>query len=62
VAYLPRIANPTAVLIVGTIAGFAVLFHEAYLLDRRIAHRDREAAELAAQARDESSADPWRSD
>jgi hypothetical protein len=60
--YRPRMDHVDGILIVGIVAWFAVLFYEAYLLDRRTTRRDREAADLAAKARGESSVDPWPSE
>ncbi len=60
--FRPRMDHLDAILIVGIIAWLGVLIYEAYLLDRRQARRDHEAADLAAKARGESSADPWPSE
>jgi hypothetical protein len=62
-AYLrPRIARPGMTLIVGAIVWLGVVILEAHQLVRRQARREREAADLAAKARGEPVADPWRAD
>jgi hypothetical protein len=60
--FRPRMAQPDAVLIVGTVVWLVVLFFEAFRVDRRQAASDREAADLAAKHRGESTADPWRAE
>ncbi len=51
-----------AIFTVGCIVWFGVLLFEGFRLDHRVALRDREAADLAAKARGELAADPWRAE
>jgi hypothetical protein len=60
--FRPGMKDLDAILIVGGVAWCAVFFHEVYLLDRREARRDREAADLAAKARGEPADDHWSAD
>jgi hypothetical protein len=60
--FRPRMEQPDAILAAGCVAWFGVLLFEAFRLDRRQTRREREAADLAAKARGEPAADPWRDD
>jgi hypothetical protein len=61
--YLRRGGEPfDTIVIVGLVAWFGVFLYKVYLLDRRTARRDREAADLAAKTRGESLVDPWPSE
>ena len=57
--FRPRLAHPDAFAIVGAAIWFGALMFEAALQDRRRAHREREAADLAAKARGEATANAW---
>ena len=58
-AFRSRLTHPVAVMVTGGVVWIGVLLVEAGLHDRRQAHRDQEAASLAAKARGAGSAGHW---
>jgi hypothetical protein len=60
--FRPRMERLDAILVVGCVVWFGVLIFEAHRFDRPRVRREQEAADLAAKARGETTADPWRAE